>query len=372
MTPNLHHGNRGQVKRNPWLAVIYLTLLLPAAAGTMSIVLAANALHSPALLDKVIKLLLAILAAGMSVKCWAVTWEFCRDMRQFLETLQAIKRGEFILRSGRAGLPEIEELARELSGMNESPDTSLAKWILLSRDHHAIFVRLVEAMSASMSTKSFYARGHSGRVAEYSTLICNELGLSPEESMRIRLSALLHDIGKIGMDQQILTKPGVLTPEEFAILKTHTTRGAEMLRPVPEFADLLAGVELHHESMDGSGYPHGLKGDEIPLMARVIAVADTFDAMTHNRTYQAAMDGAYVIRIIRTMSGKKFDELAVEAFCRAYSAGLVVLPNKHVEDPEPNSPLIPEPSRIPAQVFSDETLQSPSLVTAGGVDTLKV
>jgi putative nucleotidyltransferase with HDIG domain len=372
MTPNLHHGNRGQVKRNPWLAVIYLTLLLPAAAGTMSIVLAANALHSPALLDKVIKLLLAILAAGMSVKCWAVTWEFCRDMRQFLETLQAIKRGEFILRSGRAGLPEIEELARELSGMNESPDTSLAKWILLSRDHHAIFVRLVEAMSASMSTKSFYARGHSGRVAEYSTLICNELGLSPEESMRIRLSALLHDIGKIGMDQQILTKPGVLTPEEFAILKTHTTRGAEMLRPVPEFADLLAGVELHHESIDGSGYPHGLKGDEIPLMARVIAVADTFDAMTHNRTYQAAMDGAYVIRIIRTMSGKKFDELAVEAFCRAYSAGLVVLPNKHVEDPEPNSPLIPEPSRIPAQAFSDETLQSPSLVTAGGVDTLKV
>ena len=372
MTPTLHHGDRSQVKRNPRLWVIYLSLLLPAAAVVMSLVLAVNAFQSPTWYDKLVKLLLAIGAAGLSVKCWAVTWDFSRDMRQFLETLQAIKRGEFILRSGRAGLPEIEELARELSGMNESPDTSLAKWILLSRDHHAIFVRLVEAMSASMSTKSFYARGHSGRVAEYSTLICTELGLSPEDSMRIRLSALLHDIGKIGMDQQILTKPGVLTPDEFAVLKTHTTRGAEMLRPVPEFADLLPGVELHHESMDGSGYPHGLKGDQIPLMARVIAVADTFDAMTHNRTYQDAMDGAYVIRIIRTMAGRKFDEHAVEAFCRAYSAGLIELPKRHVDDPEFRSPLVPDPSRIPALVLSDEALQSPSLVTAGGVDTLKV
>jgi hypothetical protein len=107
-------------------------------------------------------------------------------------------------------------------------------------------------------------------------------------------------------------------------------------------------------------------------MARVIAVADTFDAMTHNRTYQDAMDGAYVIRIIRTMAGKKFDERAVEAFCRAYAAGLVELPKRHVEEPEPRSPLAAEPSRIPARVLSDESLQSPALVTAGGVDTLKV
>lgn len=372
MTPTLHHGNRSQIKRNPHLWVLYLTLLLPAAAGVLSISLAVHAFSSPGWDDRIIKLLLAGLAAGMSIKCWFVTWEFAGDMRLFLETLQAIKRGEFILRTGRAGLPEIEELARELSGMNESPDTSLAKWILLSRDHHAIFVRLVEAMSASMSTKSFYARGHSGRVAEYSSLICAEMGLSAEESMRIRLSALLHDIGKIGMDQQILTKPGGLTAEEFAILKTHTTRGAEMLRPVPEFANLLAGVELHHESMDGSGYPHGLKGDQIPLMARVIAVADTFDAMTHNRTYQDAMDGAYVIRIIRTLAGRKFDERAVDAFCRAYAAGHVVLPKRHQEETDPKVPLSPEPLLAPVRVLLEEDLQPPSLVTAGGVDTLKV
>lgn len=317
------------IKRNPWLQTLYLTLLLPIAAGMTAVALIWHAIAQPAWSDKVIEFGLAILSAGLAVKCWSVTLEFARDMRGFLETLQAIKRGEFVLHPPvRAGLPEIEDLARELGSMDESPDTSLAKWILLSRDHHAIFVRLVEAMSASMNTKSFYARGHSGRVAEYSSLICCELGLPAEEAMRIRLSALLHDIGKIGMDQNILTKPGELNEEEFAVLKTHPTRGADMLRPVAEFADLLPGLELHHESLDGAGYPHGLRGDQIPLMARIIAVADTFDAMTHNRTYQDALDGAYALRIIRTMSGKKFDEHAVNAFCRAYAAGLVSLPKR--------------------------------------------
>lgn len=322
------------IKRNPRLRLLYLTLLLPFTAGVMCVALAVHAIHSPAWSDKAIELTLATLAAIFTVKCWTVTLEFARDMRQFLETTQAIKRGEFVLHPTRAGLPEIEDLARELSGMNESPDTSLAKWILLSRDHHAIFVRLVEAVSASIDTKSFYARGHSGRVAEYSTLICCELGLPREESNRIRLAALLHDIGKIGMDQKILTKPGGLTPEEFEILKTHPSRGVDMLRPVLQLADLLPGVELHHESMDGRGYPHGLEGDEIPMMARVIAVADTFDAMTHNRAYQDAMEGTYALRILRSMSGKKLDELVVEAFCRAYDAGLVVLPTRELTSDE--------------------------------------
>lgn len=322
------------IQSNPWLRSLYLTLLLPITAGVMSLALTLHAIHQIQWSNRIVELLLSLLAAGLAVKCWGITLEFSRDMRRFLETLQAVKRGELVLDSTRAGLPEIEDLARELSGINESPDTSLAKWILLSRDHQAIFVRLVEAMSASMRSKSFYARGHSGRVAEYSTLICNELGLSAKETARIRLSALLHDIGKIGMDQNILTKPGELTAAEFEILKTHTSRGANMLHPVLEFADLLPGVELHHESLDGTGYPHGLRSDQIPQMARIIAVADTFDAMTHNRTYQDAMEGGYALRIIRTMAGKKFDEEAVEAFCRAYTAGHVMLPKKTLSGEE--------------------------------------
>lgn len=327
------------IRRNPWLRLLYLTLLLPLACGGVALVVARHAIHAPDWGNRIGEMILAVLAGGLAVKCWFVTWEFARDMKQFLETLRAVNRGEFILRSERAGLPEIEELARELNAMDESPDTSFATWILLSRDHQAVFVRLIEAMSASVNTKSFYARGHSGRVAEYSTLICSEMGLTKQESGRIRLAALLHDIGKIGMDQKILTKPGVLSAEEFSILKTHTTRGADMLRPVAEFADLLPGVEMHHESIDGSGYPHGLKGEEIPLMARIISVADTFDAMTHNRTYQDAMDGSYALRVIRSMAGKKFDERAVEAFARSYAAGLIVLPKRDSshEDSQPGA-----------------------------------
>ncbi len=351
---------RMQIKRNPWLASLYLTMLLPIVAGGMGIVLAFHAVREHAWPDRIVELGLALLSIGLAIKCWGVTLEFARDMRLFLETMQAIKRGEFVLHSERAGLPEIEDLARELGNMNESPDTSLAKWILLSRDHHAIFVRLVEAMSASMSTKSFYARGHSGRVAEYSTLICSALGLAEIESRRIRFSALLHDIGKIGMDQNILTKPCELTPAEFSVLKTHPRLGAEMLRPVLEFADLLPGVELHHESLDGSGYPHGLRGDEIPMMARIIAVADTFDAMTHNRTYQDAMDGAYALRIIRTMTGRKFDERVVEALCCAYAARLIALPERSLAADDESDPA--EDMLTSGDEFAPESAASHSLV----------
>jgi putative nucleotidyltransferase with HDIG domain len=341
-----------QIQSKPWLRSLYLTMLLPITMQVLAVALIFHAFHQAVVSTRMADLLLAAISIGMGIKCWTITLEFARNMRRFLEALWAVKRGDLVLSSTRAGLPEIEDLAKELNGMNETPDTSLAKWILLSRDHQAIFVRLVEAMSASMRSKSFYARGHSGRVAEYSTLICEEMGLPAEKTQRIRLSALLHDIGKIGMDQNILTKPTGLTASEFEILKTHPTRGAEMLRPVAEFADLLPGVELHHESFDGSGYPHGLKGDQIPQMARIIAVADTFDAMTHNRTYQDAMEGPYALRIIQTMVGKKLDEKAVAAFCHAYAAGKVVLPKKSPsseDDSLSSPPPKAEPVRAPRE-----------------------
>lgn len=331
------------IKRNPKLRLLYLTMLLPITAGVMSILLARHAFQQSVLSTMIADLVLAGVAAGVAVKCWGVTFEWVRNMRQFIEANQAIKRGELVLLSTvRSGLPEIAELAQEIRQSDESPDTALAKWILLSNDHQAIFVRLVEAMAAALDTKNFYTRGHSGRVAEYSTLISHELGLSPEESSRIRISALLHDIGKIGMDQTILTKASALTSAEFKILKTHPARGVEMLRPVPQLVDVLPGVELHHEALDGSGYPHGLRGEEIPLMARIIAVADTFDAMTHNRTYQEALDGAYALRVIRNMAGRKFDERAVAAFCRVYDQGLILLPvREKTADPEREHSAVP-------------------------------
>jgi len=116
------------------------------------------------------------------------------------------------------------------------------------------------------------------------------LGLAEEFIEIVRVAAQLHDVGKIGIEDRILKKPGALTPEEFEVMKTHTTKGANILRSVAHLKDMIPGIELHHESLDGRGYPHGLKDEHIPLLPRIIAVADTFDALTTNRPYQKEHD----------------------------------------------------------------------------------
>jgi HD-GYP domain-containing protein (c-di-GMP phosphodiesterase class II) len=133
----------------------------------------------------------------------------------------------------------------------------------------------------------------------------------------------LHDVGKIGIEDAVLKKPGALTPDEYEIMKTHTSKGANILRPVEHLKDMLPGIELHHESLDGRGYPYGLKGDQIPLMARIITVADTFDAMTTNRPYQAAMETEYVVKRILSMAGTKFDPSVVAALETLFQAGKI-------------------------------------------------
>src|SRR4029079_6887679 len=116
-------------------------------------------------------------------------------------------------------------------------------------------------------------------------------------------------------------KPGALTPEEYEVMKQHTTKGASILRPVEMLKEMIPGIALHHEALDGRGYPHGLKGDQVPLMPRIITVADTFDAMTTNRPYQAAMDPEYVIRIINSLAATKFDPTVVAAMTKVFETG---------------------------------------------------
>ena len=137
----------------------------------------------------------------------------------------------------------------------------------------------------------------------------------------MRISALLHDVGKIGVDDRVLKKPGALTSEEFEIMKQHPSKGANIMRPVAQLKDVLPGIELHHEHINGKGYPYGLKGDEIPLMARIIAVSDTLDAITTNRPYQSAMDTEAALDIIRKVAGTKFDQKVVEALVRIVDSG---------------------------------------------------
>ncbi len=178
----------------------------------------------------------------------------------------------------------------------------------------------------------------------------------------LRISAQLHDVGKIGIEDHILKKPGALTPEEFEIMKTHTTKGANILRPVSQLKEMLPGIELHHESLDGRGYPYGLKGDQIPLLARVIAVADTFDALTTNRPYQRAYEPEEALRIINNLVGKRLDPECVAALSAVYGRGEIRV-RRLVRAQSVPPPAAPTQTLVPTATPSSEATATPAPVT---------
>lgn len=237
------------------------------------------------------------------------------------QSSRTIAGGDFSRRVRLKSRTEFGELAQTFNSMTDDLEHYVSDLKTLAEKNHTLFLSSIQMLAGAVDEKDPYTRGHSDRVTRYSMLIAAEMGLAKEEVEKIRISALLHDVGKIGIEDRILKKPGALTPEEFEIMKTHTTKGAAILRPVEMLREMLPGIELHHESLDGRGYPHGLKGDQIPLMPRIIMVADTFDAMTTNRPYQAAMDPEYVIRIINSLAATKFDITVVAAMTKVFESG---------------------------------------------------
>ena len=242
-------------------------------------------------------------------------------IRGLAASTRAISRGEFHQRSVARGALEISELAENFNKMAGDIEEFIEKLKEAAEENRELFIGSIRMLAAAIDEKDPYTRGHSGRVAKYSTLIGQELGLSAEELDKLRISALLHDVGKIGVEDRVLKKPGALTPEEFALMKQHTVKGANIMRPVSQLKEVLPGIELHHEHIDGRGYPYGLSGAQIPLMARIIGVADTFDAMTTNRPYQTAMDLDYAMERIRALAGTKFDTVVVNALESAVQHG---------------------------------------------------
>ena len=186
------------------------------------------------------------------------------------------------------------------------------------------FVSTVRALAQAVDAKDSYTAGHSSRVTDYSVIIAEELGLGPDDQRRVRLAGLLHDVGKIGIRDSVLGKAGPLDDEEFAIMKSHPTVGASILAPVNQLAEVVPGVLHHHERYDGRGYPLGLKGDEIPLMGRIIGVADAFDAMTSDRVYRPRLSDEVAIAELKKHSGTQFDSRMVKAFLSAFDKGLIV------------------------------------------------
>jgi HD-GYP domain-containing protein (c-di-GMP phosphodiesterase class II) len=137
----------------------------------------------------------------------------------------------------------------------------------------------------------------------------------------LKISAVLHDIGKIGIDDQILRKPDRLNPEEYNAIKQHADMGAEIIDHIKHLRNIIPGVKYHHEQLDGTGYPEGLKGEKIPIIAKIVAVADTYDAMTTDRPYRKGLSKEWAIKELRRCSGTQFDKEVVEAFVQAYGKG---------------------------------------------------
>jgi putative nucleotidyltransferase with HDIG domain len=242
-------------------------------------------------------------------------------IRGLAASTRAISRGEFHQRSPVRGASEISELAENFNKMAGDIEEYIERLKEAAEENRELFIGSIRMLAAAIDEKDPYTRGHSGRVAKYSMLIGQELGLSSEELDKLRIAALLHDVGKIGVEDRVLKKPGSLTPEEFGLMKQHTVKGANIMRPVSQLKEMLPGIELHHEHMDGRGYPYGLQGNQIPQMARIIGVADTLDAMTTNRPYQSAMELEFAMERIRALTGSKFDAVVVTALESAVTAG---------------------------------------------------
>lgn len=237
------------------------------------------------------------------------------------EAAKKIAGGDLTTRVATSSIAEIGTLGSSFNSMTDELQGYIAKLANAARENRELFVGTVKALAAAIDGKDKYTRGHSERVARISVAIGRQLGLSEDEIEKLRISALLHDIGKIAIDDSILKKPAALTDEEYEIMKTHPQKGYKIMSQIPAMKDFLPGMYMHHEMVNGRGYPQGLKGDEIPLQAKIVSVADTFDAMTIDRPYSKGMLLDEALERIRSLVGTRYDAEVVEALVRGCMAG---------------------------------------------------
>ena len=292
--------------------------------------------------------LLALLAVLLSI---GVSIFAARRITNPLEVLtqssRAIARGDFSQRVHLLSRTEIGELAETFNTMSQELEHFVEDLKRAAEENRALFMGSIVMLAGAVDEKDPYTRGHSDRVTRYSMMIGREMKQPADFMETLQISAQLHDVGKIGIEDRILKKPGALTEEEFEVMKTHTTKGANILRPVKQLAEMLPGIELHHEALDGRGYPYGLQGDQIPLLARLIAVADTFDALTTNRPYQQAYTPDEALKIIQNLAGKRLDPDCVAALMAVYARGEIRIQRFVIKRPIAN-PAASAASAIPA------------------------
>lgn len=279
---------------------------------------------------RLLALLAVLLSVGVSI---FAARRITNPLHVLTESSRALARGDFSQRVHLWSRTEIGELAQTFNTMSEELERFIEDLKRAADENRALFMGSIQMLAGAVDEKDPYTRGHSDRVTRYSMMIAKEMNLPASFMETLQISAQLHDVGKIGIEDHILKKPGALTEEEFEVMKTHTTKGANILRPVTQLAEMLPGIELHHESLDGRGYPYGLEGDQIPLLARVIAVADTFDALTTNRPYQNARTPDQALGIIKNLAGKRLDPACVAALLAVYDRGEIKIQRFTIKRP---------------------------------------
>jgi len=246
-----------------------------------------------------------------------------RPVRELAAGALRIAAGDFSQRVKVPGRTELGQLGASFNQMTDQVERFVGDLQRSANENHDLFLGTVKALAAAIDGKDPYTRGHSERVSRFSVATAQGLSLPENEIEQIRISALLHDVGKIGIDDNVLKKPSALTDAEFEIMKTHPQKGYKIMSQIPAMRDFLPGMYMHHEMINGGGYPQGLKGDEIPTQARIVSVADTFDAMTTERPYQRAMDLEAALTRLKSFVGTRYDARVVAAFIGACEAGKI-------------------------------------------------
>lgn len=286
---------------------------------------AAQKMISNTLLSSLVVVVLALFSAGL------VAGVLSLPIQRLAQTSHEIAAGNFGERVSAAGLSyELTELAADFNRMSATIQEHIAKLEQAARENQELFIGSLRAFAAAIDAKDPYTRGHSERVASYSRTIASQLGMSADFLHRIWVAALLHDVGKIGIEDRVLKKGGVLSNEEYELMKLHPVIGADILSPIEQLREMIPAVRWHHENWNGRGYPDGLKGEEIPLIARIVSVADTFDAITTNRPYQRAYTSQFAVETITKLTGTRFDAKVTTAFLRAFQVGEIIVPRPEV------------------------------------------